>query len=211
MKNPTGSSAQNEPKVEQGPKAGESVLTGSKQLSSAGPRLCTQPWTAICPKLLLEYVIIPIAAKIFPKFLEKQISDTVRSAIEMINQLESGAPTNFSGDLRAAYLHNLIEDLNVYTSGPLLKDTAESFISKILNQKFGSAPNEKFEENESTKRIKIIGEFKVKVGELKKSVGYEDSKEEGCFFDSVFQSLRELDAEAKNSIHCNDALSQKKD
>jgi hypothetical protein len=118
LKNTTDVSAQKEPKVGQGSKAGGSVLTGSMQLPSAAPRLCTQPWSAICPKLLLEYVIIPIAAQICPKFLKKQINDTVHSAIAIIDQLKPGELKSSSGNLKVAYIHNLIEDLILYTWQP---------------------------------------------------------------------------------------------
>lgn len=208
LKNPTGASEQNKPKVGQGNKADGSVLTGAKQLSSVAPRLCTQPWSAICPKFLLEYVIIPIAAQIWPKLLKKQINDTARTALEMIDQLKCEEPRNSSGDLKVAYIHNLIEDLNLYNSDPLMKDVTEYFIKDILNQKFGVVPNEKFEEIESINRIKFLNEFKSKISNLKGNVTSQESREKGYFFDSVFQSVKELDTEIQNSIHCNDATNK---
>lgn len=208
LQNSTRASAQNEAKVGQESKAGGSILKESTQLSSAEPRRYAQPWSAICPKLLLEYVIIPIAAQICPKVLKKHINNTARSAIEMIDRLESGKPKTSSVDLKAAYLHNLIEDLNLYTSDPLVKDTTESFIKEILNQKFGGMSNETFEENKSKERIQSIGEFRNKVSELKNGVEYKESKEKGGFFDSVFESLKELNIEAETTIRCNDVLNQ---
>nr|WP_217346474.1 hypothetical protein [Noviherbaspirillum sp. L7-7A]MBV0880900.1 hypothetical protein [Noviherbaspirillum sp. L7-7A] len=211
LKNTTGVSAQKEPKVGQESKAGGSVLTGSTQLPSAEPRLCTQPWSAICSKLLLEYVIIPIAAQICPKFLKKQINDTVHSAIEIIDQLKYGEMKNSSGHLKVAYLHNLIEDLNLYTSDPLRKDTTESFVKEFLNKKFGAVPNEEFDEEKLISKIQAIDNFNNEIIKMKAAVESQENTEEGWFFESLFQPLKELKTEAQNSIYCNDSLNQPKD
>lgn len=210
LQNSTGASAQTEPKVGQERKEAGSVLTGSKKLSPAEPRLCTQPWSAICPKLLLEYVIIPIAVYICPKVLKKQIKDTVSFAMGMIDQLKDETPKNHSYKLKAAYLDNLIGDLNLYTSNPLLKGTTESFIKEILNQKFGSVPNEKFDEGKATNRIKSINVFRQAVIRLKNGAERQEIKEKGFFFESLFQSLKELDTEVESSIRCHDTLNQAK-
>jgi len=144
-------------------------------------------------------VIIPIAIRISPKFLAKEINDIARSAIKMIGEVEAGEWANPHNALNAAYLDNLIEDLNYFAANSLLKDTVDFRINEILKQKFGGQ-GEGCVENGVAGTTGNLIEFRDKFDSLGNSDKYQRSKGNGPFFRLLNESLQELEHKLGSDI-----------
>lgn len=202
-KKPKAALASTERGIGQGHEDQGSVLPGSRKLSSPEPRLCVQPWSAIFPKCILEYVIIPLASHIFPRILKKHIDDAVRFALVMIEQPISKKPGCISGKTKEAYIDNLVRDLNLYMSDPALNKVVEQSVKNFLEMKFSCFGSDEKTVVISVNKMNELSAYSRNISAF--TLNGEDQSHDN-FIEFLKNQIRELIAGAEIDIRQHDAF-----